>query len=79
MMGIDYTTYHLGRSFLRAFHYDDIIHLRHLDGIKAYQLHDGIGNALIANALRHLEILQLVIHKVDGILILSGIQILQCR
>ena len=73
------TTNHLGGSLLSAFHYNDVIHLRHLDGVKAYQLHDGIGNPLVSDALGHLEILQLVIHKVDDILILSSIQILQCR
>ena len=45
------TTNHLGGSLLSAFHYNDVIHLRHLDGVKAYQLHDGIGNPLVSDAL----------------------------
>ena len=80
MMYIHNTTYHLGGSFLRTLHHDIILHLRHPDGIESYQLHDGIGNALVSDALGYPEILQFIIHEVDGVLMLAGIQILQrCR
>ena len=78
MMSVHDASHHSVRSLLDTFNDNNIIHLFHLDRIKAYQVHDGIWNTFIFDALRHLEILQLVIHKVDVILILSGIQILQC-
>ena len=64
---------------LRTLHHDIILHLRHPDGIESYQLHDGIGNTLVFDALGHPEILQLIIHEVDGVLMLAGVQILQRR
>ena len=41
-------------------------------------MRDGIGNSHVADALGHLKVLQLIIYKVDGVLMLMGIQILQC-
>ena len=64
---------------LHTLHHDIILHLRHPDGIESYQLHDGIGNALVSDALGYPEILQFIIHEVDGVLMLAGIQILQRR
>ena len=79
MMRIYNAAYHLGGSLLRTLHHDIILHLRHPDGIESYQLHDGIGNALVSDALGYPEILQFIIHEVDGVLMLAGIQILQRR
>ena len=62
---------------LCAFHHNVILHLRHPDRIETYQLHNGIRNILVADALGHLKVLQLIIHKVDGVLMLMGIQVLQ--
>ena len=72
-------TYHLGGCLLRTLHHDIILHLRHPDGIESYQLHDGIGNTLVSDALGYPEILQFIIHEVDGVLMLAGVQILQRR
>ena len=44
-----------------------------------YELHDGFGNTLVSDALGYPEILQLIIHEVDGVLMLADIQILQRR
>ena len=79
MVSVYNAPHHSVRSLLDTFNDNNIIHLFHLDRIKAYQVHDGIWNTFIFYVLCHLEILQLVIHKVDDILILSSIQILQCR
>ena len=69
----------LSSYLLSTLHHDIILHLRHPDGIESYQLHDGIGNTLVSDTLGYPEILQFIIHEVDGVLMLAGIQILQRR
>ena len=73
------TACHLGGSFLRTFDNDSVAQLRHLDGIETYQLTYGIGDTHVMDALGNLKIFQLIVHKVDGILVLGHIQVFQCR
>ena len=77
MASVYNASHHFVRSLLNTFYNDNIIHLFHLDRIKAYQVQNGIWNAFVFDGLCYLEILQFIIHKIDYIFILSGIQILQ--
>ena len=49
------------------------------DELEDFRVTKSIGNTLVSDALGYPEILQFIIHEVDGVLMLAGIQILQRR
>ena len=70
---------HLGGSLLRTLYHDDIAYDLHADGVETYEPLDGVGHAEVLYMLSYAEVLELVVHKIDGVSALPGVHVFQRR